>query len=102
LNPRFYIGGLIVILFCSVILFHFANPHRLGGVAFASGLIVSWAYGFIASVGVWNSAAPLLKSTIWMERVPAYLARGIVFIYAAKIIWGLMNGGAINLMNSIH
>jgi len=33
--------------------------------------------------------------------MPGYLARFVVFIYAAKIIWGLMNGDALNLMNLI-
>ncbi len=33
--------------------------------------------------------------------MPAYLARFAVFIYAAKVIWGLMIGGALNLMTVI-
>jgi hypothetical protein len=97
----FYVGGLLAILLLSTLAFHIANEYQLGALVFAASLIVFWGYGLIATVGVWNSAALRIKSTIWMERVPGYLARFVVFIYAAKIIWGLMNGGALNLMNLI-
>jgi hypothetical protein len=93
----FYVGGLIL----SVAIFYIVIQHGLGPTASAGVIVVSLAYRFIASVGVWNSAAPRLKSAIWMDRMPGYLARFVVFIYAAKIIWGLMNGDALNLMNLI-
>jgi hypothetical protein len=37
-----------------------------------------------------------------MKRVPGYVACLFVFVYAAKLIWSLMNGGALNLMNLIE
>jgi len=97
----FYIVGFVVVLLLTGITFHVANQYRLGAMALAIGLVLSWAYCIIATVGVWNSAALRIKSAIWMERMPGYLARLVVLIYVGRVIWGLLNGGALNLMNLI-
>jgi len=82
-------------LFLSLIAILIADEYQLDG---RPGLVVVWGYGLIAAIGVWNSAAQRIKSAIWMDRMPGYLARFVVFMYAAKIILGLMNGDALRLL----
>jgi quinol-cytochrome oxidoreductase complex cytochrome b subunit len=65
------------------------------------GLLIFYAYIFFVAIGVWNSAGPGTKSEIVMERIGAYATRFIVFGYTARLIFRLLNGGAVNLLNLI-
>src|ERR1700675_100505 len=46
----FYLVGFVVVLLLIGITFHVANQYRLGAMALAVGLILSWAYSIIATV----------------------------------------------------
>jgi hypothetical protein len=94
----FYLGGIITLLILSSVILHVSDLYRLGGLGFTVSLGITWGYGFMASVAVWKCARLGMASPIWMNRVWAILARGVVLIWGGKVIWGLMNGGAANLM----
>jgi hypothetical protein len=89
----FLLGGILAgSLVFSLRYFH------LQTIGFLLGLILVWPYMFIASVGVWRSAKAGMASPIWMHRIWPILARVFVLASAARLLWGLMNGGALRLM----
>ena len=86
----FYCVGFFVVYF-AIAAFMLAFLPSINLTAYVIGLCVLWAYMFIASVGVWRSAAKSLRSPIWMARVWAVAARGIVTIVAIAFVWQLVN-----------
>jgi hypothetical protein len=56
---------------------------------------IVWAYWITASVGVWRSASAV--GTGWFP----ILAKIVVALYAAVAVFGLLDGGASNLVTNI-
>ncbi len=94
----FYVFGLVLVLVAAGILSYESRFLHIHTVGVLLGLLVSWAYGIIASVGVWRSAAAGMASPIWLDRAWSILARSIVLILVARILWNLLNGGAHTLI----
>ena len=86
----FYCVGFFVVYF-AMAAFMLALMPSINLTAYIIGLCVFWAYMFIASVGVWRSAAISLRSPIWMARFWAVAARDIVTIVAMGFVWQLVN-----------
>lgn len=85
----FYCVGFFVIYFAiATFMLVFKPSINLAGNIL--GLCIFWAYMFIASVGVWRSAAINFRSPTWMDRVWAVAARGIVTIVTLKFVWQLV------------
>jgi hypothetical protein len=98
----FYVlGNLLVIMLSATIMFVLLHYIRLGAVGLILGIATTNCYLILATVGVWRSAGAGMASPIWMHRIWAALARGVVCIWAARIVWGLVNGGALELMERI-
>jgi uncharacterized PurR-regulated membrane protein YhhQ (DUF165 family) len=64
-------------------------------------IVLVWGYQLTASVGVWRSAAPYWTSPIWMERIWAAAARIVVAGLMARIVLGLIDGGAVALVQQM-
>ncbi len=102
----FFVGGTVIGTVAIMILANFTildatKQHQPFLAIYAIGVLIFYSYIATVAVGVWNSAAPRTKSAIWMERIPAFLSRLVVFFYVAKLIWRTTNGGALNLFNLI-
>ncbi len=94
----FYVLGMIICFFLAgslAFLFRFFHLHTLG---FLLGLLLSFSYWLIASVGVWQSAKVGFASPIWMDRIAAIIARCIILLVVARLLLNLMDGGALRLM----
>jgi hypothetical protein len=69
---------------------------RLSPIGFAFGISVMILYWIVASVGVWRSADAYPLTRWW----PA-AAKIAVVLWAGRILWGLANGGALNIMDRV-
>ena len=73
--------------------FFFLHIRTLG---FIATFLCFFAYFIITSVGVWRSADayPFTGAA----RFWAVAAKGIVCLFAARILWSWVNGGALNIV----
>jgi hypothetical protein len=94
----FYVLGFVAVFFLMALILVTSYHLHLGTVGFIIGFLVITGYWFIASFGVWRSAATNIASPVWMARIWGIAARGIVLLFAARFLWGLINGGALTLM----
>jgi len=90
----FYILGQIACFALLAIILIISYRSHLGTLGFIFGFLIISCYWIIAAVGVWRSASTYLASPIWMTRAWAVAARGVVVLFAARVVWGLANGGA--------
>ena len=98
----FYVGGSIFWIVISTLMFHFVfKPLHIANLGFALGIAIGWAYLLIASVGVWNSAAANANATTARNRLWDFWARAVVLMVAARVVFGLINGGALNFVQLI-
>ena len=97
----FYVGGCLLCLFGAGVLIYLSRFVHARPIGFTLGLVCAWAYWLIASSGVWQSARDGIASPIWINRMWAILARGVILLVAAQILWNLMNDGAVTLMGII-
>jgi hypothetical protein len=94
----FYVFGILagwLIAGMTAYMSRYIHAHAIG---FLIGLSFSRAYGLVASVGVWKSARAGMTSPVWMDRIAPIVARLIVLSVAGRILWNLINGGALVLM----
>jgi uncharacterized membrane protein required for colicin V production len=94
----FYVCGLMLCFIAGGLISFSSRYFHAHTIGFLLGLLLTWSYGIVASVGVWQSAKPGLADPIWMHRLWPISARGVVLIVVGRILWNLMNGGAANLM----
>jgi hypothetical protein len=94
----FYILGQIACFLLVAIILIISYRNHLGTLGFIFGFLIISCYWIIAAVGVWRSASTYLASPIWMTRAWAVAARAVVVLIAARAVWGLANGGALELM----
>ena len=94
----FYVLGFFAAIFLSATILLTSYHLKLGTLGFIFGFSLFTIYWFIASVGVWRSAGPNMTSRVWTVRIWAIAARGIVLLFAVRAFWGLVNGGALALM----
>ncbi len=97
----FYCLGIFACLIVAGTILFLSRSVNARPVAFLFGFALIHAYGLTASVGVWRSAAPYWTSPIWMQRIWAAAARIIVAAWIAKIVLGLINGGAVLLVQQM-
>jgi hypothetical protein len=97
----FYICGLIGLVLLSGLFIFALRSVELHRVGFILRLCFLATYMFIASVGVWRSAEVGTTSPIWIFRFWAWAARFVVGINAFAVLWPLINGGALVLLDQI-
>jgi hypothetical protein len=88
----FYVFGFIGFALLVAVIDGLTFPFHGTGVGFVLGIAIVYLYGVIASVGVWRSASAYKANRVW----PA-LAKAIVCIAIARVVWFLANGGALEL-----
>jgi hypothetical protein len=92
----FYVAGFFVCWTIAGILyipFFFLHIRTLG---FVTTFLCFAAYYVVTSVGVWRSANayPYTGAARWW----AVVAKGVVCVVAARILWAWVNGGAANII----
>ena len=97
----FYVCGFFVSVFLSGLLVFALRSIELHHIGFIFRLCFLATYMFIASVGVWQSAGVRTTSPIWIVRFWAWAARCVVGINALWVLWHLIDGGALVLLDQI-
>src|SRR5882757_2663441 len=97
----FYVCGFFVSVFLSGLLVFALRSVELHHIGFIFRLCFLATYVFIASVGVWQSAGVRTASPIWIVRFWAWAARCVVGINAVWVLWHLIDGGALVLLDLI-
>jgi len=97
----FYCLGMFVSLVVGAIVLFKSRTIDARPIALIVCLALIWAYQLTASVGVWRSAAPYWTSPILMQRVWAMAARIVVAGLMARIVLGLIDGGAVALVQQM-
>ena len=95
----FYVLGWLAGIIVAGLLSFSSRRFGLHNLGFLLALFLLWLYWIFASVGVWQSARQSWASPIYLNRAAAFFCRAIVLIVTARILWGLINGGALTLMN---
>jgi uncharacterized membrane protein (DUF485 family) len=95
----FYCLGSLLVWFAAAFLSFGSRSLHAHVIGFLFGLLVLWSYWIIASIGVWRSASVRMGSQIWLDRVWAVSARGIILVVAIQVLWKLVNGGALILLD---
>jgi hypothetical protein len=96
----FVLGGFIATLLGGVIVFGCRQAGLLGlGWAIGGGGWLLWQIFSVAAV--WNSALRKKRSAIWLDRLSAYAAMVIVFLFSARLTFGLINGGAFRFVRLV-
>jgi hypothetical protein len=94
----FYVLGSAASFVLGAIILVFSYRLHLGTIGFIVSFVIFNGYWLTAAVGVWRSADLPFRSAIWMSRVWAIAARGVVILALARAAWWFMNGGAHILM----
>ncbi len=97
----FYCVGMAACLFLSAVILILSRTINAHAAVFIVCLALTWAYWFVALVGVWRSASPYWKSPIWMQRIWAAAARIVVAIGIARFVIGLIDGGAAGIVQRL-
>jgi hypothetical protein len=84
---------------------------RASTIGFALWVLVIGGYWVIASIGVWRSASSYPSQKVadvqvltsgWRGRhFWAVAAKVVVVIFAARVLWWLVKGGALGLMQRL-
>jgi hypothetical protein len=97
----FYCAGMVACPIVAGTILFLSRTINARPVAFIVGFAFVNGYLLTVSVGVWRSATPFATSPIWMQRFWAAAARFVVIIGIARLVLGLMNGGAVALMQQV-
>jgi hypothetical protein len=97
----FYCFGWLLVFLAAAFLSLSSSFIHVHVIGFLLGQFVVWCYWITASVGVWRSAGLGMGSEIWLDRVLPLLARSIVFFVAIDVLWRMVNGGALRLMEVV-
>jgi hypothetical protein len=97
----FYCLGVFVFLIVGAIILFKSRTIDARPIALIVCIALIWGYQLTASVGVWRSAAPYWTSPILMQRAWAMAARIVVAGLMARIVLGLIDGGAVALMQQM-
>ena len=90
----FYLLGGVIVFFALAVVTGVLGVsfQNLRAFLFLFGLIVIWAYWFIASVGAWRSADNWQGKPLW-----AYGAKVIIAAVTLDFIFRLIDGGAATI-----
>ena len=97
----FYCVGLFAAYLVAGIFLFLSRTIDAHQIALGMAFVLVCAYWLAATVGVWRSARPYWTSPIWMQRIWAALARGVVAVWFVKVLWRLIDGGALGLVQRI-
>ena len=95
----FYVGGIFLAFIIGTAITVAANRMHFFAQGFIVAIVLLYGYGFIATVGVWQSAHAEIKSPAWTNRVWGWAARLLIFLLSGQVLFKLINGGALNLMD---
>jgi hypothetical protein len=95
----FYVGGIFLAFIVGTGITVAANRMHFFAQGFIVAIVLLYSYGFIATVGVWQSARAEIKSPAWMNRVWGWAARLLILVLSSQVLFKLINGGALNLMD---
>lgn len=90
-----YVVGFLVSTVISGLAVFAARNLGILGAGWAVGGSLWLAYQFFALIAVWNSARRSAKSPIWLNRIFPYLAMIVVILLSGRLLFGLINGGAL-------
>jgi hypothetical protein len=94
------VGFFFSTILSGLLVFAARNAGILGaGWAVGGGLWL--AYQMFSAVSVWNSARRQAKSQIWLQRIGLYTAMIVVFLLSGRLLFGLINGGAVRFANLV-
>src|SRR5260370_42696359 len=71
----FYVGGIFLAFIVGTGITVAANRMHFFAQGFIVAIVLLYSYGFIATVGVWQSARAEIKSPAWMNREWGWAAR---------------------------
>jgi hypothetical protein len=94
----FYCIGTVATIFLGGVILFLSRTINARPIAFIVCFALSYGYWLMASMGVWRSASPYWKSPIWMQRIWAAAARIVVAIGVARFVLGLIDGGAVAIV----
>src|SRR5258706_124394 len=95
----FYVGGILLAFIIGTVIVIASNRMHFFAQGFLVAIVLLYGYGFIATIGVWQSAGTEIKSPAWMNRVWGWAARLLIFLWSGQLLFKLINGGALNLMD---
>jgi hypothetical protein len=96
----YVLGSLVATVLGGVIIFAFRKMGLLGlGWSIGGGGWLIWQG--LSAIAVWNSARIKARSPIWLDRLFAYVAMFVVLVLSARLLFGLINGGAVRLAGLI-
>jgi hypothetical protein len=96
----YVLGSIVAMIVAGTIVFVSRKLGLLGlGWAIGGGSILFWQV--FSAVAVWNSARIKTRSPIWLDRLFAYGAMFVVLVFSARLLFGLINGGAVRLASLV-
>jgi hypothetical protein len=96
-----YMVGFFVSTILSGIIVFSARSVGLLGAGWAVGGGLWLAYQLFSAVAVWNSARRRSKTPIWLHRIVPYMAMITVLLLTGRLLFGLVNGGALRFANLV-
>jgi hypothetical protein len=97
----FYCVGIFGCFLLAGTILYLSRTINARPVAFIFCFALICGYWLAASVGVWRSAAPYWASPIVMQRIWAAAARIVVAAWAAKVVLGWIDGGAVAIVQQM-